>query len=86
MYLDRPVNISIGKKAPNEYFAMAVNQCETKEIKCGAITDLEQLKENLAMNCVPFSVVNMTYENYEVFLAERRKMMAEKIKNYYCGL
>ena len=86
VYLDRPVNISIGKKAPNEYFKMAVEQCETKEIKCGAITDLDKLKENLAVNCIPFSVVDMTYENYEDFLAERRKLMAEKIKNYYYSL
>lgn len=86
VYLDRPVNISIGKRAPNEYFKLAVEQCETKEIKCGAITDLDELKENLAINCIPFSVVNMTYENYEEFLVERRKMMAEKIKNYYYSL
>lgn len=86
VYLDRPVNISIGKKAPNEYFKLAVEQCETKEIKCGAITDLDKLKENLAVNCIPFSVVDMTYENYEDFLAERRKLMAEKIKNYYYSL
>ncbi len=86
VYLDRPVNISIGKKAPNEYFKLAVEQCETKVIKCGSITNLEQLKENLATNCIPFSVINMTHENYNDFLAERRKMMAEKIKNYYYGL
>ena len=86
VYLDRPVNISIGKKAPNEYFKLAVEQCETKEIKCGAITDIVKLKENLAVNCIPFSVVDMTYENYEDFLAERRKLMAEKIKNYYYSL
>lgn len=86
VYLDRPVNISIGKKAPNEYFKLAVEQCETKQITCGAITDLEQLKQNLAVNCIPFSVVDMTFENYEEFLAERRKLMAEKIKNYYYSL
>ena len=80
------MNISIGKKAPNEYFKLAVEQCETKQITCGAITDLEQLKQNLAVNCIPFSVVDMTFENYEEFLAERRKLMAEKIKNYYYSL
>lgn len=86
VYLDRPVNISIGKKAPNEYFKLAVEQCETKQITCGAITDLDKLKENLAVNCIPFSVIDMTFKNYEDFLAERRKLMAEKIKNYYNSL
>lgn len=86
VYLDRPINIAIGKKAPNEYFALAVKQCETKKAEVGTITDLEQLKDNLATNCIPFSVVDMTYENYEEFLAERRKLMAKKIKNYYYSL
>ena len=86
VYLDRPVNISIGKKAPNEYFNLAVEQCETKQITCGSITDLDQLKQNLIMNCIPLSVVDMTFENYEEFLDERRKLMAEKIKNYYSNL
>jgi len=86
VYLDRPVNISIGKKAPKEYFSLAVEQCETKEIKCGAITDLEQLKANLAVNCIPFSVTEMEEDRYEEFLDARRKLMAEKIKNYYMSL
>ena len=86
VYLDRPVNISIGKKAPNDYFALAYKQCETKEIKCGAITDIEQLKQNLAMNCIPMSVIDMDYKDYEVFLAERRKLMAEKIRRFFYSL
>lgn len=86
VYLDRPVNISIGKKAPKDYFALAVEQCTTKEIKCGTITEIDQLKENLAINCIPYSVIDMDYTNYENFLCERRKLMAEKIKNYYNSL
>ena len=57
-----------------------------EEEKAKEENDLEKLKENLAVNCIPFSVVDMTYENYEEFLSERRKMMAEKIKNYYYSL
>ena len=34
-YLDRPVNESIGKKSPLEYFNIALKQCETK--KCYAV-------------------------------------------------
>ena len=86
VYLDRPVNISIGKMAPNVYFSLAVEQCKTGVIKCGAITDLDQLKCNLAVNCIPFEVTNMDYTNYECFLEARRKLMAQKIKNYYYAL
>ena len=45
-FLDTQVNKSIGKKAPIEYFTEAVKQCETKNITCGSITDLDLLKKN----------------------------------------
>ena len=38
------------------------------------------------MNCILLSVVDKTFENYEEFLVERRKLMAEKFKDYYYGL
>ena len=85
-YLDTQVNKSIGKKAPCEYFSDALKQCQTKEVVCGSITDLELLKENLAANCIPFSVCEMDHTKYEDFLAARRSLMAEKIKNYYYSL
>ena len=85
-YLDTQVNKSIGKKAPCEYFSEAIKQCETKEIKCGSITELEQLKANLAANCIPFEVCVMTHNDYEEFLQKRRVFMAKKIKDYYYGL
>lgn len=85
-YLDPQVNKSIGKKAPHEYFAEALKQCETKKITCGSITDLEQLKQNLATNCIPFAVAQMGHENYTEFLETRRKLMAQKIRAYYYKL
>ncbi len=85
-YLDTQVNKSIGKKAPCEYFGEALRQCETKDITCGSITDIEQLKENLATNCIPFEACNMTHESYEEFLEKRRVLMAKKIKDYYYSL
>lgn len=85
-YLDTQVNKSIGKKAPFEYFTEAVKQCETKEITCGSITDIELLKKNLEANCVPFEVCTMNHNNYPEFLELRRKMMAKKIKDYYHSL
>ena len=86
VYLDRPVNISIGKQAPNQYFQKAFNQCETKDVVCGSIVDLDKLKENLKQNCIPESVKNMDESNYEEFVQERRKLMAQKIKDYYYSL
>jgi len=85
-YLDTQVNKSIGKKAPNVYFAEALKQCETKKITCGSITDLDVLKANLEANCIPFEVCNYTFKEYEQFLSIRRTLMAQKIKEYYNSL
>ncbi len=85
-YLDTQVNKSIGEKSPNVYFKQAFEQCETKEIQCGSIVDLDKLKENLKANCIPDGIENMDAGNYEEFLAERRKLMALKIKEYYYNL
>lgn len=85
-YLDTQVNKSIGKKAPHEYLGAAVRQCETKQIVCGSITDLDLLRQNLEANCIPFETCEMDYTRYEEFLSERRKRMAKKIRDYYKSL
>ena len=85
-YLDTQVNKSICDDAPNVYFKKAFNQCETKDIECGSILDLEQLKKNLDDNCIPEDVIDMDYNRYEEFLDKRRVLMARKIKKYYYSL
>ena len=85
-YLDRPVNVSIGKQAPIDYFKIARKQCETKVIKCGSITDLDELYRNMTANCVPIEIFEMDHTHYPEFLEKRREMMAEKIKKYYYSL
>lgn len=86
VYLDRPVNISIGKKSPKEYFSLAFKQCETKEIVCGSIVDKQQLLDNLRSNCIPETIFDMEEDRYQEFLSERRQLMAQKIKEYYYSL
>lgn len=85
-YLDTQVNKSIGEKSPDVYFKLAFEQCSTKEIQCGSITDLDKLKDNLKVNCIPSGIENMNKDNYEEFLTQRRKLMALKIKEYYYSL
>lgn len=85
-YLDRPVNESIGKKAPKVYFQEALDQCKTKQVTCGSIIDEDQLYNNLEMNCIPADVFNMDYQDYTRFLEKRRSMMANKIRRYYESL
>lgn len=85
-YLDRPVNESIGKKAPKEYFNIALKQCQTKIAECGSIIDEAQLQKNLLDNCIPEGIFNMSHEDYSTFLEQRRFLMAQKIKKYYESL
>ena len=85
-FLDSQVNKSIGKEAPNVYFQEAREQCKTKEITIGSITDYNQLLENLKINCIPDDVFDMDYTRYSEFLEKRRVMMAQKIRKYYESL
>lgn len=85
-YLDTGVNISIGMKAPNDYFTVAKEQCSSGTIKVGTILSEEDFWSNLKLNCVPQDIINMTAEDYPRFLTGRRVMMANKIRGYYYSL
>jgi hypothetical protein len=86
-YLETPVNVAIGKKAPNDYFSAAFSACGEGKAIYGTIADVDSLKTNLAANCIPLEVVDMSHADYEArFLPLRRKMMADKIRRYYEAL
>lgn len=85
-YLDTGVNISVGMKAPNEYFSAAFQQCDSGDITVGTITDRTVLTDNLAANCIPNGIESMTAADYPEFMRQRRVMMAKKIKEYYYSL
>lgn len=85
-YLDTPVNISIGKKAPKDYFSLALHQCGGEQAKCGSIMNEDELRANLAVNCIPEDIFDMDYTRYAEFLEKRRALMAAKIRKYYEGL
>ena len=87
VYLDRPVNESIGKQPPYEYFSAAKRQCSEDVSKpIGSINDIDLLESNMAMNCIPKDIFNMDSKSYSRFLQERRTLMAQKIKEYYNSL
>ena len=77
------INISIGAKAPNIYFKEILNQCESGVKKYGGITNKQELLKNFEMNCIPSSVLNEVTPEFDDFLAERRKLMSLKIKNWF---
>ncbi|KPY31470.1 hypothetical protein ALO52_200235 [Pseudomonas syringae pv. primulae] len=80
------MNIKIGHTAPAAYMADVLVQCDSGVARYGAITRLDDLKVNLASNCLPEDLAAYQPEQFEAFLAERRRLMAQKIKQYYWGL
>ncbi len=55
-------------------------------MKYGAICDPDELTENFKMNCIPEGMESRELEQYDNFLEERRKLMAERIRDYYRAL
>lgn len=85
-YLDTQVNKAVSDDAPNVYFGKVLEQCEKKSIAFGNISDVDGLKKNLSENAIPEGVVTMTVDNYDAFLIERRKLMAQLMERYYKNL
>jgi hypothetical protein len=87
VFLDRPVNISVGKKSPKVYLQEAKNRCLCSgDTPNGLINNVDNFYANLEANCVPVETIDMDFTSYEDFLDKRRKMMAAKIKKYYYSL
>lgn len=80
------INIAIGSKEPSVYFGRLLEQCQGGPKSYGNITSLDELRANLAANCIPQDIEKMTVEDYPVFLEERRKLMARKIRGYFEAL
>ena len=80
------INITIGDKSPSHYFSELLEQCNNGTGAYGAITDLEEMRENFAMHCVPGGMEDKNIDHYDEFLHERRKLMAAKIRDYYWQL
>ena len=86
-YLDTPINIAVGDKAPNEYFSEAIKSAEETGTVFGYPMTLGDLKKNMEENCIPFEIKDWSYEDYlEKFLPQRRLLMAKKIRSYYKSL
>lgn len=86
-YTQTEINIAIGSKPPSDYLAyIREKQCNGGKTKYGGITDVADLEANLASNCVPSGVSDMTVEDYDDFLQQRRKLMAAKMKEFYASL
>lgn len=77
------INIAIGAKAPEIYFAELAAQGAGRTMKYGGIDDTEELRANLRMNCLPETMLDGEIPDYDDFLEQRRKLMALKIKSWF---
>lgn len=80
------INIAIGDEAPEVYFRELAEQCAGSKKKYGGITDAGDLRANLRMSCLPESLLDGEVTDYDDFLEQRRKLMAQKIKTWFAGL
>ena len=69
-----------------DYFKELLDQCNGSKVRYGNITEKKVLLENMKMNCIPESIFEMELDEYDEFLEQRRKLIAEKIKKYYFSL
>lgn len=86
VYAETWVNIRISNKPPEVYFGELLEQVNGGEAIHGGIRTKQELIENMREHCIPEAIFNMTHENFEDFLVERRKLMADKINAYYQSL
>jgi hypothetical protein len=80
------INIAIGDKSPEQYFKELAEQCAGGTKKYGGIIDLDELRANLRMSCLPESLLDGEVPAFDEFLEVRRKLMAQKIKSWFEAL
>ena len=89
---EKPIDIAIGNREPKVYFKEILDQCNGGLKKYGNIADMDSLRENFRMNCIPEYCISedgiekMTVDGYSDFLSERRRLMSQKIRKYFEGL
>ncbi len=86
IYIDTQINKAISDDAPSTYFSSVKEQCKTKNIILGNISNEELLTMNLVENCIPNDIYEMTVSDYDDFLQKRRILMSEFIHKYYLNL
>ena len=83
MVAQSEINIAIGDKPPTRYFGELAEQCSGGPKKYGGITDLDEMRANLRMSCLPETMLEGDIPDYDEFLERRRTLMAQKIRTYF---
>jgi hypothetical protein len=80
------INIAIGDKDPARYFGELARQVAGGPLRYGAIESAEALKANFQAHCLPVALLDGVIPDYDAFLAQRRVLMADKIRGWFEAL
>lgn len=83
VYMQSEINIKVGNKPPKDYFELIKTQMHENNQQVSGLATEQQLLDNLKMNCVPTEIQEMNIDDYNDFLTLRRKLISQKIKEYY---
>jgi hypothetical protein len=72
--------------APKEYMQKIMQEIDNGTYDISTIDSKPILEESLWFNDMPSVLYTADHKDYNDFLIARRRMMADKIKNYYKGL
>lgn len=80
------INIAIGAKAPEHYFAEIAQQAGGGKLAYGGIDRAEEMRGNFRMNCIPDAMLDGNIPDYQDFLDARRRLMALKMRDWFLSL
>ena len=85
-FMQSEINIKVGNNPPKDYFGIITKQMFENNRQVSGLSTEQELFANLRMNCVPTEIMQMNIDDYSDFLTLRRKLIANKIKEYYFSL
>lgn len=77
------INVAIGDTSRVSCFAQHPERVNEGERRFGGIVDRLHLRENFIENCLPERLIDGDVPNYDDLIAERRSLMALKIKAWF---
>jgi hypothetical protein len=80
------INIAIADRAPEIYFKELADQCNGGPKKYGSITDINEMRKNFRLNCIPESMLDGDIPSYPEFLKTRRRLMAARLRTWFNSL
>ncbi|UXN05408.1 GmrSD restriction endonuclease domain-containing protein [Bartonella sp. HY761] len=85
-YTEQQINIKLGKQAPKNYMEKVYSDVQNCTKELTSIKTFDALTNNFEKNCMPQMLKDADFSCYGDFLSQRRKLMAQKIKDFYLSL